>query len=136
MRFRDTVRPLLLAPLGAMGVHGVGSALSMKLSPNDYVMLWIVGLASFIAGVLFVLPVLAFVPRLRQPSVWIAMLWGALVAWCAAGLTTPIDSGFRELYRWEVAAPFGAAGAASGLVYAIAARRMYPNAVEGARASR
>ena len=67
MRFRDTLGPLLLAPLGAMGVYAVFSAISGESASNALVKFSVVGAASLAAGVVLVLPVLALVPKLRQP---------------------------------------------------------------------
>ncbi len=71
------------------------------------------------AGLLFVVPVFALVPRLRQPPIWVAVLWGAVVANASALLLI----GSLEKLRWEVVVGFAAAGSAAGLVYALAARR-------------
>jgi hypothetical protein len=122
MRFQDTNRPLLLAPLGSMGVHAVLSVLFQGLEPEFLIVLTVVGVWSLVAGLVFVVPVLVLVPRLRQPSLWVAIAWGVAVAWCVAGLTAPVNSGFQVLFDWKIAAQFGAAGAASGTVYAMAAR--------------
>jgi hypothetical protein len=121
MRFRDTLGLLLLAPLGAMGVYAVFSAISGESASNALVMFWVVGAASLVAGMVFVLPVLVLVPKLRQPPAWIAALWGATVAVCVGWLTDPVNTGFPELSR--LVALFAASGAASGLTYAFASKR-------------
>jgi hypothetical protein len=121
MRFTDTLGPLLLAPLGAMGVYAVFSAISGESASKALVMFWVVGTASLAAGVVLVLPVLALVPKLRQPPAWIAAIWGATVAVCVGWLTGPVNAGFPEFSR--LVAPFAALGAASGLTYAFASKR-------------
>jgi hypothetical protein len=122
MRFRDTFGPLLLAPLGAMGVYAVLSAISGESASNALVMFWVVGAASLAAGMVFVLPVLALVPKLRQPPAWIAALWGAAVAVCVGWLTAGVNTDFPEFSR--VVGPFAVLGAASGLSYTFASKRL------------
>jgi len=78
---------------------------------------------SLAAGLMFVVPVLALVPSLRQPSLWVALPWGVIVAWAAVWLNGPINTALQNLLRWEVLITYGADGAASGLVYTIAAQR-------------
>ena len=98
MRFTDTLGSVrLLAPLGAMGVYAVFSAISGESASKALVMFWVVGTASLAAGVVLVLPVLALVPKLRQPPAWIAAIWGATVAVCVGWLTGPVNAGFPEL---------------------------------------
>jgi len=68
---------------------------------------WTLSLA---AAVVFVVPVLLLVPRLRRPPVWIAAVWGAMAAWAFAAAVGPL---------WG-----SLAGAASGGLYALPVRRV------------
>jgi hypothetical protein len=73
------------------------------------------------AAALFVLPILAIWPALRRPSYPVAAIWGTLSAWCTGTLV--MWGQFYELVRWEPLLGFGAAGAASGLLYAYVVRQ-------------
>ena len=118
-RLRDTIRPLLLAPLGAVVVFA-----AFGLSPQPgfagfgflAAMVWGYSLA---AGLVFVVPVLALAPRWRRPPVWVAGIWGVLVASAFAGLIIGRPS--------HLLVPVMTAGAASELVYAVAARWLHPD---------
>ena len=125
MRFQDTIRPLLLAPFGSiasLAVFTVVFGRAEMLLQGLPVMLLLVYTYSLAAGVLFVAPVMACVPSLRRPSLWVALPWGVIAAWAAVWLTGPTNSGLRELLRWQVLIPYGAAGAVSGLIYVMTAR--------------
>ena len=133
MRFQDTIRPLLLAPLGSVVSLMVFSVLFgkwMEMLMGFWIYVALIYVFSLAAGLMFVVPVLALVPSLRQPSLWVALPWGVIVAWAAAWLNGPINTALQNLLRWEVLIPYGAAGAASGLVYTIAAQRTYHTASE------
>ena len=120
LRLVDTLRPMLLAPLGSVVVHGAWMVAFRRppLAASLIVCAIIYGL-SLAAGLLLVMPAFAFFPTLRQPSIGVALVWGALVAIVSAAVLYEPS----EVRRWEVAAGFAAAGEASGLVYAVAARR-------------
>lgn len=123
MQFRDTVRPLLIAPAASVGVHVVFATLFQQagLFGSAFVILmaWVWGL-SIAAAVVFVMPVLALIPRLRQPPFWFAAIWGAVVAWVFSGLfLRRVDAGGYSLRAW---AGLGVAGAAAGLLYAALVR--------------
>jgi hypothetical protein len=124
LRLRDTVVPLLLAPLGSVVVTGIGVALR---DPTSILVIFFVYAFALAAGVICVLPILVLVPPLRRPPFWLAAGWGVLAAWVFTLLLTrgdlsrlPSTGGLAELVL---------AGAASGLVYAIAARQQ-PRATE------
>jgi hypothetical protein len=118
----QTLRPLSLAPLAAtlvitgMSLSVAGSQvvaiaplLAIRVAPICY-----------IAEALFVVPFLVFWPAMRRPTYAGAAVWGLLAAWAMTGLfawsvdrhlrSTPLD--VRGL------AMMGAAGVASGLLYA------------------
>lgn len=117
MPLRDTLLPLVLAPFGAVLVLSVSR--SVPPSGSYLAIVFLFGYAFALgAAVVLVLPVLALFPRLRRPSLWIAAVWGASVALIATSLVF----GASQIFRWEVAAGFGSAGAAAGLVYAVAVR--------------
>lgn len=118
MPLRDTLLPLGLAPLGAVLVLILFGA-SMPLSGSYVAIVFLFGYAyGLAAAVVFVLPVLMLVPRLRRPPLWLAAAWGAATGLAASALVM----GVSQILRWEVAAGYGAAGAAAGLVYAASAR--------------
>ena len=124
LTFGQTVRPILLAPLGALVVTWLFDPPNGGPVSSGFWLLSAVVYLVALGGVLcFVLPAFLLVPSSRQPPLWIAVPWGVLVAWIVAFATGPINSGLRDLFRWEVSIGFGAAGAAAALVYVIAARR-------------
>lgn len=111
MPLRDTVRPLLLAPLAAVLVlAGFGLAPGHGLAGLAFLaaMVWGYSLA---AAVVLVLPLFILAPSLRRPAVWVAVPWGAV----AAGLFGAVVTGTSHLI-----VPLTIAGAASGLLYAVA----------------
>lgn len=110
VRLQDTIRPLLLAPLGAVVVFAaLGLAPGHGLPGLAFLIAMVWGYSLAAASVL-VLPVLILAPRLRRPRKWIVMPWGALAAIVSGAAWT----GTPRLY-----VPFAIAGAASGLVYAV-----------------
>jgi hypothetical protein len=119
MRFGRTIGPLVIAPVGAMVVSVAQELLDGRNVVSSVTMAWVVGFVSLAAGFIFVLPVLWFVPRLRQPPLWLAAVWGMLVAWCAVGLMfqqfPPTAGGSVGL---------SLSGVASGLVYAYLANSL------------
>jgi hypothetical protein len=72
---------------------------------------------SLAAALLFVMPILAFVPRLRQPPFWLAAMWGAAAAWAFTSLF------IQRRQMVDFWSPLAVAGAASGLLYALLVRR-------------
>jgi hypothetical protein len=128
MRLQDTIRPLLIAPLGSVVVHAIlmfgfqGQRPSVELL---FIVLAIVCGVSLAASIVLVVPVLVLVPRLRQPATWFATAWGALTGSVAA---TAIfgPSVLAASSRFAIVG-FAAAGGASELLYAIAARRVRPS---------
>jgi hypothetical protein len=118
---KDTVRPLLVSPLGA-----VISFVAFGVTPGNgvlsfvflFVMTWVYAIA---AALVLVVPVWIIVPKLRQPPAWLAIVWGMIAALLMASVMFPSTP--------RLAVPVLAAGAASGLVYSIAARRINSRAV-------
>ena len=80
-----------------------------------------IGVIAFLTALAFVMPVLVFVPRLRRLSVWIAAPWGAATA-CVPWVTAVVGSG--GAWPWVALGYLSVMGAASGVVYALAARRV------------
>lgn len=76
---------------------------------------WFLSLA---AGLVFVMPLLALVPRLRQPPLWLAAAWGTLAA--VAFTSVFIERGRVVEF---LLSPLSMAGLSSGLLYAVLARR-------------
>jgi hypothetical protein len=62
----------------------------------------------------FVLSILWLVPKARRPGIAVAALWGAVAAWVAA---LAVVTDVHDWLQWQTGIRFGAAGAASGLVY-------------------
>ena len=76
VRLQDTVRPLLLAPLGAVVVFAaLGLAPGRGLPGLAFLIAMVWGYSLAAASVL-VLPVLILAPRLRRPRLWVALPWG------------------------------------------------------------
>jgi len=114
VRLQDTVRPLLLAPLGAVVVFAaLGLAPGRGLPGLAFLIAMVWGYSLAAASVL-VLPVLILAPRLRRPRLWVALPWGAVAAVVSGAAVT----GTPHLY-----VPFSIAGAASGLLFAVASAR-------------
>jgi hypothetical protein len=116
MTLTRTFVALCIASLGALGALYVVEILSgdVPRAPGFAIF----GVFALISGLLFVFPVLLFVPRLRRPAIGVAALWGASVACAVAALLF-----FRQTHgsMWAV---FAGAGAASGVMYAAVARRL------------
>ena len=117
MRFEQTIPPLLLAPLGAVAV--MATVEWGGLSRGYWMVLAYAYGICLLNGAAGVLPVFALVPRLRRPPFWIALPWGAVIAWCATIVWS--DSLSRDFVL------MGSAGAAAGFVYALAARMWRPD---------
>ena len=120
LRFTETIPPLALAPLAGLAV--LACALLPRTGPAD-VLIVALYMAPFCYGAaaLFVLPIFAIWPPLRRPSYPVAAIWGILSAWCADVLV--MWGQFYESVRWEPLLAFGAAGAASGLLYTYVVRQ-------------
>jgi hypothetical protein len=119
IRLRDTVIPLMLAPLAGATVVACWEYWE---NPGQWVYTILAGMAAepfcYAAEALLVVPVLWLSPQCRTPRLLVAAVWGVGVAWFVAACVTP---GLRDLTR-PVAAGFGAAGAVSGLAFAFLAR--------------
>jgi hypothetical protein len=118
LRLLDTIVPLLLAPLGAVVVAGIGIAVR---DPTSILLIFFVYPFALAAGVVCVLPILVLAPPLRRPPFWLAAVWGVTAAWVFMLLLTRGD--FSRLPDAGGLAELVLAGAASGLVYAVAARQ-------------
>jgi len=123
MPLRETLRPLLLAPLGAMVVLVASQTAAGELAewgPALWIILGLIYVYALAAGLLMVGPALVFFPEFRRPRVWIALMSGALVG-CIAAVVVFSPA------RFQLAAGvgYGSAGAASGLVYALVANQQF-----------
>lgn len=118
MTLTRTFVALCAASLGTVGAYYVVEMMRGDVNRIAPVMAAILGVYALASGLLFVFPVLVFVPRLRRPGIRIAALWGALVAFAVAGLA------FFQQMHWLAMADFAVVGAASGVVYATIARRL------------
>lgn len=124
MRFVDTVKPVVVAPVAAAIVYALFEVFVQKTGRMGggfvIALAWVWAL-SLAAAVMFVVPVLACVPRLRRPPVWFAALWGVLVA----GLFSALVLGPDHLMRASPVAHLGlgVSGAAAGFLYAVLVRR-------------
>jgi hypothetical protein len=70
------------------------------------------------AAAVLVFPFMAAWPRLRRPGYLAAAIWGTA---SSSGAAVLLD--YRDYARWYPVMGFGAAGLASGLVYAHLARK-------------
>jgi hypothetical protein len=120
---RETIRPLLLAPLGATVVLVAFQAAAGELRewlPAFWIVLGLIYVYALAAGLLMVGPALVFVPEFRRPRVWTALMSGALVG-CIAAVVVFSPAHFDL----AVGVGYGSAGAASGLVYAVVANQQF-----------
>src|ERR1700730_5199462 len=108
---RDTVKPLVLAPAGAVSVASV-----LLFLDNDFgfrfqtaVILAYFLVVCYVAELLFVVPGLALWPGFRKPHPIAAGVYGVLVAW-----SLPAVRWLVEGNGWQSLAPAAIAGAASG----------------------
>jgi len=115
-----TFLALCVAPFGTVAAYYVIEILRRDMDRDVATIAAIAGLTAFVSSLVFVFPVLAFVPRLRKPSFGLAAIWGALVA---CGWAVPGVVHFARI-AWLPILPLAALGAASGLVYAAVARRL------------
>jgi hypothetical protein len=136
--FQRTISSLLVAPLGAMVGVGVLSILKGGdgSRPQSLVIyLVITALVCYASELLFVIPLMVFWPRLRQPPALFAAVWGTLVAWGVASLflgaafiwpapnPPPPVASWQSFARLATGlAQVGSFGLLSGLVYSVAAR--------------
>ena len=120
---QPALRALFIAPIGSVAVSAAFAIFFQHLNPLSvgFVLalawVWVLSLAT---GGLFVLPLLAFVPRIRKPPLWCAAIWGALAGLAFSSLV------FGRLFlNSSVLGVTGiaGAGAASGLVYGFVVRR-------------
>src|SRR5215510_7243221 len=79
--FRDTIRPLVIAPAAALTVLGGYMVFVKHVGPYLFVMLLIAAPFVYAAEILFVMPLLWLWPASRRPSFAVGALWGALAAW-------------------------------------------------------
>ena len=136
MRLRDTIRPMLIAPFGAVFfafavqitavVIGKQPAFSDGPpydSPLEYwpVVALYVYIFSLVAGVIGAGPGFVFFPPARLPPIPLAMIWGAMTGAVAAVIVfrNPQTGYLDTFFMWA----YGAAGALSGLLYRIVADR-------------
>ena len=108
---------LCIASLAAMAPVYVFAMLRGANSQDAPVMALATGVTALASGLLSV-PALVFVPRLRRPHVAIAAVWGASVASVIAAVLVSRDM------NWHFIAFYAMVGAASGVVYAAAARML------------
>ena len=78
-------------------------------------------------GLVFVLPVLAWNARVRQPPIWIAICWGALASYLTilglgAVYTGGVGGEFGPPLSFDSMAVGGFPGAIAGLTYSLVAR--------------
>jgi hypothetical protein len=123
MSLYQTFKPLFVASFAAVAVlaasWGAQPGFPINVWAVGIVVAWMCGLT--LAGVLlFVLPVLAILPKLRRPSIWLAAGWGALTACAYVGL---IFGRPYKLYGPQALVVFAATGAVAGVCYALLVRR-------------
>jgi hypothetical protein len=119
MRLRDSVAAIFAA--ATAGAVSTACLAPEALGPVFFIATAYIWPFCLAAGLLFVLPVLVMVPRLRQPPFWVAVLWGGLVSLIS----------FHLLYwksptialRLVGAVPGAVPGAVAGLTYTFMARR-------------
>jgi len=128
--FRDTIRPLAIAPVAALTVLGGYMVLVQHVGPYLFIMLLIAAPFVYAAEILFVMPLLWLWPALRRPSFTVAAAWGALAAWgfiLALQTTAFFPPRFSTLpstwRQWQDFGLFCPPGVASGLLFAYLTRK-------------
>lgn len=121
MRFADTIRPLLMASLMSVLVQTI-FAMSFQDAPLGLGLLFVEAVTwclTLVAVTMFVIPIMAVAPRLRQPTYWLAAVWGTSVGWLFLAIL------FRDqsLPSPLALAQLAVVGASGGVVYALLARR-------------
>lgn len=110
-----------VAPLGLSALLGATVLTTSYFGQNELygVMFFtpIVFCYCCVAVVVLVLPVFAIWPRMRQPSLPLATVWGVVVACLAASALVP------KITSPVVLIGYGSAGALSGLLYSYLAQR-------------
>jgi membrane protease YdiL (CAAX protease family) len=143
MSLCQTIRPLLLAPVGAIVVFTLITlprALSVSTAspgaPSEnlvqlLLIYWLfTALVCYASELLFVVPVLILWRVSRQPSVLLGAIWGVLVSCCVVAMVTfvlpgagPTSGGSFWLVRnIEGVLGRGACGLASGVAYSLMSR--------------
>ena len=130
MRIGDTLLALLVAPLGAAvpslfqamlaSERGVAELRQLVILTGS---VWVLCLAG---GLLFVFPILAAAPGLRQPSGVVAAIWGGLVSLAFGALLVADFTLVGIQYPTTINGLLTtcAPGVLSGLTYAVVANRL------------
>ena len=118
---RATFRPLLIAPLGSVVVHWLGIFVRRTVPSFGPMLIFslIVWCLSLAAAAICVLPGLIFVPRVRQPTLWVSAIWGGLASLLMGWIV--FGSIFVHTSTLGIAW-LAAAGVASGIVYWLSVR--------------
>jgi hypothetical protein len=117
---KDTVKPLLLAPVGAVAVVGVFLSFDKDFGFGfpTAVLLGYTLVICYVAEFIFVVPGLAVRPSFRNPHPMAAGIYGVLVGWSLPAARWLVDG-----TGWESLLPAAIAGASSGLLYSVLMRR-------------
>lgn len=128
--FRQTIRPLVIAPVGAVAVIGVFVVLEQSVGLYLPIVLLLTAPFVYAAETIFVLPLIVLWPKSRRPNVAIGAMWGAAVAWVfvlvlqTAGWVparvVALPSTWRE---WQEVGRLCLPGVASGVLFAYLSRK-------------
>lgn len=121
---------LLIAPLGAMVVtifSMVWDRGSLPLNQAFFTAPLVILVIGWLIGLVIVLPLMVFWPQLRQPTKFKAAAFGVLIGWLPA-VFTRIESGNWD--HWQALLFITLAGAASGLLYSIAATKIQTDEIQ------
>jgi hypothetical protein len=128
--FRQTIRPLVMAPAGALAVIGILTILEQNVGPYLPIALLLTAPFVYAAETIFVLPLIVLWPKSRRPNLAIGAIWGASVAWAfvlvlqAVGWVparvVALPSTWRE---WQEVGRLCLPGIASGVLFAYLSRK-------------
>jgi hypothetical protein len=128
LRFVDTFKPLLIASVASLVpvVTLSGAGQRPDTFPTFVIYLGMIWIGTVSAAVVFVVPVLAAVPKLRRPPHWLSVVWGVAAASGALAVLYGPSMFMRNVFggQWRTSMNIGLWGGTAGLCYALVAQRI------------